>query len=117
MMYIYIALHFLNVIHVLSIVIQQTCEVIILFVAHFRYIFLHICFATHMYILVGVVSGSPCIYNNLSCLFSAFVVSCFPVRCICPNQTSMRTFFSLFCHISDMSQETVSTFCCDTCYI
>ena len=47
MMHIYIALHLQNLIHVLSIVIQQNCEVIVYFVVHFTYMFLPMSVTTH----------------------------------------------------------------------
>ena len=118
MMNIYIALYLQNLIHVLSIEIQQNLRShSLLCFMFYIYLSAHLCCNTHMYILVGVVSGSSCIYNSLFCLFSAFVLSCFPVRSICPYQISMSTFFHCFFTLSVMSQETVSKLCCDTCYI
>ena len=96
MMYIYIGLHWLqDVIHVLSIVIQQNLLCCIFYI----YLSAHLCCNTHMYILVGVISGRSCICNGLFCLISAFLMLYFPVRSICPYQISMSTSFSLFCYM------------------
>ena len=97
MMHIYIGLHLQNLIHVLSIMIQQNLRSHSLLCCTFYiYLYAHLCCNTHMYILVAVVSGSSCIYNSLFCLISAFLVSCFPMSSICPYQISMWTFFHCF---------------------
>ena len=107
MMYIYIGLHCLqDVIHVLSIVIQQNfLSQSLLCCIFYLYLSAQLCCNTHMYILFGVVCGRSFICNGLFCLISAFLMLCFPVRIICPYQISMSTSFSFFCHMSDMSQE------------
>ena len=93
-MHIYIGLH---LIHVLSIMIQQYLRSHSLLCCTFYiYLYAHLCCNTHMYILVGVVSDSSCIYNSSFCLISAFLMSCFPIRIICPYQISMSTFFHCF---------------------
>ena len=90
MMHIYICLHLQNLLHVLSIMIQQNLRSHSLLCCIFYiYLYAHLCCNTHMYILVGVVSGSSCTYNSLFCLISAFLMSCFPVRSTCPYQISM----------------------------
>ena len=60
------------------------------------YLYAHLCCNTHMYILVGVVNGSSCICNSLFHLISAFLVSCFPVRSICPYKFQCKHFFHCF---------------------
>ena len=103
MMHIYIALYLQHLLHVLSIVIQQNLRSHSLLCCIFYiYLYAHLWCNTHMYILAGVVSGSSCIYNSSFCVISAFLMSCFPVRSICAYQISVSTFFSLFCHMSDM---------------
>ena len=47
MMHIYIGHHLQHLIHVLSIVINKTWEIIVYFTVYFAYIFMYICVATH----------------------------------------------------------------------
>ena len=106
-MHIYSGLHLQNLLHVLSIVIQQNLRHhSLLCCTFYMYLSAHPCCNTHMYILVGVVTGSSCIYNSLFCLISAFSHVLFSSKeYLSISKFQCQHFFIVLSHVRHVTRD------------
>ena len=108
-MHIYIALHVQNLIHVLSIVIQQNLwSHSLLCCTFYIHVSAYICYNIYMSFFVAVVHGSFCICKSWFSVILPCLICCFPVRSICSHQISMYTFFFVvFMHVRHVARDSL----------